>query len=65
MAHLAAVPGYALITTEGEWIAPGRMGWWGMSSETADDRDQYRKQVNDYIDALPDSARLIAVDCHI
>lgn len=60
-----AVPGYALLTTDGKWMAPGRMGWFGCGTDTESDRAGYWEVANAYIDALPDSTWLIAVDCHI
>lgn len=60
-----AVPGYAFLDLNGEWQAPGEMGWFGMSSNTADDRAAYRRRINEEIDALPADAYLVAVDCHI
>jgi hypothetical protein len=60
-----ALPGYALLTLDGQWMAPGTMGWFGMSSDTPEDRDDYTRAANEYIDSLPDDAWLITVDCHI
>jgi hypothetical protein len=60
-----AVPGYALLTLDGKWMAPGRMGWFGMSSDQESDRIGYWEAANAYIESLPDSTWLIAVDCHI
>lgn len=64
-ARAAAVPGYAVLTLEGEWMAPGRMGWFGASSDTAGDRARYLAAANTYLEDLPDHIYLIAVDCHI
>lgn len=64
-ASASAVPGYALLTLEREWIAPGEMGWFGMSTDGQGDRDEYTRVANEYIDRLPDSTWLILVDCHI
>jgi hypothetical protein len=60
-----AVPGYAVLTLDGKWMAPGRMGWFGMSSDEEGDRISYWEAANAYVDSLPDSTWLIAVDCHI
>lgn len=64
-AENAAVPGYALVTPDGEWVAPGKMGWFGMSSDEGEDRTRHQEKVNAYIDSLPDDMYLIMVDCHI
>ena len=60
-----AVPGYATLTLDGRWMAPGEMGWWGMRSDTEGSRIGYWETANAYIDALPGSAYLVSVDCHI
>lgn len=64
-ARAAAVPGYALLTTTGEWVAPGHMGMFGMSSDGPGEAEAFKVQANQYIDALPDSTWLIQIDCHI
>ena len=60
-----AVPGFATLTMDGRWMAPGRMGWFAMSTDTEDSRIGYWAAANAYIDSLPDDAYLVAVDCHI
>lgn len=64
-ARAAAIPGYALLRRDGTWLEPGRMGWWAMSDATEDSRALYREAANAYVDALPDDAWLVMVDCHI
>jgi hypothetical protein len=51
-ARLAAVPGWAVLTTDGRWL-------------DRDDDPDYLEHANAYVDTLPDRAWLIAVDCHI
>lgn len=60
-----AVPGYATVTHTGQWLAPGRMGWFGMSDDTDDSYLAYVRDANAYIDSLPDDAYLVVLDCHI
>ena len=60
-----AVPGYATVTLDGRWMAPGRMGWFGCSDDEEGDRIGYWEAANAYIESVPDSAFLIALDCHI
>ena len=60
-----AVPGYATLTLDGRWMAPGRMGWFGMGTDDEGGRIGYWEAANAYIESLPDSTYLIAVDCHI
>lgn len=64
-ARRGAVPGYALVTLKGEWVAPGRMGWFGVSSESAGEKSAYRTAVNEYLDSIDEDTVLVAVDCHI
>jgi hypothetical protein len=64
--RLAAVPGYALVTLDGQWAAPGRMGWFGMSSDEPGERSGYRHAVNAYLaDKVADDDFVIVLDCHI
>jgi hypothetical protein len=61
---LAAVPGFATLI-HGEWHEPGKMGWWGMSSDTLNDRIGYWETINGLIDAAGDDELLTNVDYHI
>jgi len=65
IARTGAVPGFALLGTDGVWREAGKMGWWGMSSDTEDSRETFRRFVNEYLENLPGDAILIAVDVHI
>lgn len=65
LARAQAIPGFALVTVEGKWMAPGEMGWFGASTDTDSERIGYLEVANAYIESLPDSAYLIAVDCHV
>lgn len=64
-ARNAAVPGYALMTTEGDWVTPGDMGWFGMSNASDEDTAMFKSKANEYIDGLDPETLLVAVDCHI
>lgn len=65
-AALSAVPGYALIDLDGKWIAPGKMGWFGMSSDSEEEKAEYQRFVNRYLelDIDPESF-VVLVDCHV
>jgi hypothetical protein len=54
---------YAVLK-DGEWVARGSMGWWGMSTETVDG-DEWQKRIAEMLFALPDDTIITAVDCHI
>jgi hypothetical protein len=58
------ISAYALLDSDG-WHAPGKMGWWGCSSDTAGDRKKFK---NEFIERLLKADKndwLVAVDCHI
>lgn len=63
--RLNALPGYALITLDREWLAPGRMGWFGVSSDGPDEKAAFKVQANRYLDELPADAVIVQIDCHI
>jgi len=57
---------YAVVTPDGEWHAPGDMGWFGVSSETHDAAlDWYEHYQERFIDAADPDWILTIVDCHI
>jgi hypothetical protein len=64
-ARAQAIPGFAMLTLDGRWMAPGRMGWFAATDATDSTRIGYLEAANAYIGQLPDDAWLIAVDCHI
>jgi hypothetical protein len=64
-ARARAVPGSALLTADGRWMAPGRMGWFAMSDDDESSRIGYQEAANAYIGSLPDSTWLVTADCHI
>lgn len=50
---------------EGQWVAPGSMGWWAISNDEEEDRIAYTEKFNELLDSLPDDTVLTLVDCHI
>jgi len=58
-----ALATYAFLDRNG-WKEKGEMGWFGMSDDKFS-QDDWNKQMNAAIDALPDDARITIVDCHI
>jgi hypothetical protein len=60
-----AVPGYGLITLDGDWVSAGEMGWFGMSSESKEEQAEYKKWANEYIDGLDGDTILVVLDLHI
>ena len=62
----AAFSTYAVVTPDGEWHAPGEMGWFGCSSESGDESiDWYSHYKECFIDAADPDWILTIVDCHI
>ena len=55
---------YAFITPDGVWHAPGRVGWFAISDESAEESNKYMKEWDAWIqsDANP---YVSLVDCHI
>lgn len=64
-ARAAAVPTFAVVMPDGTWCAPGRMGWFGTSSDSDDDRQNFADRMNTYLDTLPDDTFIVVVDCHV
>lgn len=60
-----AVPGYATLTLEGNWVAPGEMGWFGCSSDDDESRAEYKEWANGYLEGLPSDTILVVLDLHI
>ncbi|WP_344309746.1 hypothetical protein [Fodinicola feengrottensis] len=60
-----AIPGWALLTLEGEWWEMGKIGWFATSDRTDDSEAVYLTKANAYIDALDPDTWLVLVDCHI
>ena len=57
---------YAVLTPDGVWHEKGEMGWFGISSETADESfnwDMHFKEM--FIDTADPEWILTIVDCHI
>lgn len=55
---------YAFVTPDGKWHAPGKIGWFATSDDTAESFDTYIKEWNDYISSDEDPYVSI-VDMHI
>ena len=64
--YCACFSTYAVVTPDGEWHAPGEMGWFGISSESDEDyRDWYDHYKERFIDSADPEWVLTIVDCHI
>lgn len=57
---------FAIIDSEGNWHEKGRMGWFGMSSETPEEAISWENGYYDnYIKDIPEDYYIVIVDCHI
>lgn len=67
--QLPAIPltTYAAITPDGNWHAPGEMGWWGVSSETDDQKKVFQEMYHEKLitPAIENGWDITIVDCHI
>jgi hypothetical protein len=52
------------VIKDGKWIEQGEMGWFGMASNEKDP-ETWNSMVAKMFDELPDTAILVAIDCHI
>lgn len=60
-----AVPGWSLLTLDGQWREKGRMGWFGMSDATDESDAAFKAWANEYLESLDDDVIIVAVDVHI
>lgn len=58
---------YAVITPDGKWLAQGKMGWWGLSSDTAEEGRAWQLGYHDRFikPAIENNWYMVIVDCHI
>jgi len=57
---------YAVITDDGEWHSPGKMGWWGTHSDSPEEHAEFSQSFRErFIKDLPAGTRITVVDCHI
>lgn len=59
-----AIYPYAYVTPDGEWHAPGRVGWFASSTETEEEWQAYLKELKEYLNN-DDNPYVSFVDCHI
>ena len=56
---------YALLTSDGIWHEPGRMGWFGCSTATSEDEIKYENEYKEKVLAEDPESYFVMVDCHI
>lgn len=56
---------FALLTPEGEWLEPGKMGWFGMSSANTEEEYDWEKNYMNLLNEFDKECYITIVDCHI
>lgn len=56
---------YAVLTPDGEWLAPGDVGWFGSSTATEEEEESWDKNYKELINSFDPSLYITIVDCHI
>lgn len=57
---------YAVLTPDGKWYEPGKMGWWGISNATYEEEKEFVKNYEEkFIKTANPEWFLTIVDCHI
>lgn len=57
---------YAVLTPNGKWYEPGKMGWWGISNATPEEEAEFEKNYEEkFIKNVNPEWKLTIVDCHI
>lgn len=56
---------YAMVSRENGWLAPGDMGWWGLSSDKTEDREKFDGDFVKIMKSFPPETTITLVDCHI
>lgn len=56
---------YALLTSNGEWVEPGAMGWFGMSAATPEEEAKFANTFKETLTKENPEDYFVLVDCHI
>ena len=56
---------YALLTPDGEWLEPGKVGWWGLSNADPADEGEWERDFISLIGTFNKDYYITIVDCHI
>lgn len=59
------LPGYAMVTLDGQWLASGEMGWFGMGSDEPGTVDAFKTEAKAYLRGIDQESIVVLVDCHI
>lgn len=56
---------YALLSEKTGWVAPGEMGWFGMSTDDTEDREEFCERFVKLMKSFPKDSIISVIDCHI
>ncbi len=56
---------YAILTPDGVWHAPGKIGWWGMSTESGNEWVDWITTYENFLKEQNQEYTATIVDCHI
>lgn len=56
---------YALLDTNGKWHEPGKMGHFGLSTSSPEEKKDFDESYMDLINSQDENSWLVVVDCHI
>lgn len=56
---------FAILDVNGNWMEPGKMGWFGMSSSTPEEERAFAEKYLDTIKSCDEDDWFVVVDCHI
>lgn len=63
---ISTIHTYAILMPNGEWLEPGRMGWFGISHAEIKDEIAFEENFAKYIEqAIQNNWLITVVDCHI
>ncbi len=59
------MPTYAVVTADGTWHSPGDVGWFGSSTESDEQWEEWEKNYNRFFEKVDPDYYVTIVDCHI
>lgn len=62
--RMGALRSFAFLREDGTWVAPGRMGWFGISDESQDGKQLFQEQLAAHLEGLDPSTWLVLLDLH-
>lgn len=56
---------FAFLSSKTGWLEKGKMGWFGVSNETPEERLNWELNFGNILKEIPDDYEIFCVDCHI